>query len=333
MRFHVAFSLATLALLGCGGGQQPTSTSSSTGSGGAAGTGGAGTGGTGATTGSGGTGGTGGGGACTPTAGTASIDVHCDQIRVDVLGHGTGQAQVAVRGRLVGAPGTCFRVDAVDLVQADAALVQHLAAAGVAVHADDIAPWVKADAVAAVVKPCGGDTPRAEAFSVVVQGVADGGTFKASCGAIESGSSWPPRVQLACHDGLDAPPTSDGGGTVDVNTMFNVTSTQVYATVPASDGVTSIDTAARVLPEVWMGQPLAPFDVDGWMASVSPGQPGTTSLQLFADKDLLGDTLCPVPPAMPTEPPPIFLLRVTGQAAHGAFSSELYVNNCARLVM
>jgi hypothetical protein len=261
--------------------------------------------------------------------------MYCDQVQVAVVAHLAGKARVAIAGRLSSTPGACIRIDGVDVVDAGSNVLEHIAVAGLALHSDDTVPWAEADAVAAVTKPCGADTPRAEAFNVVVKGASDGGTFEVICGAHGGGSSWPPGVQLTCHDGLDAPPRAYGDAMVTTNAKFGITTTQLDAFFPEVDGIASVDGAVHVIPEVWMGQPLAPLDTTGWTATVSPGQ-GSTQVSLLADKDVLGTDACPVqsPNPQPGDPPPpILLARLKGMGAKGAFSSEVYVNLCTRATM
>lgn len=354
MRNSLALAVLTCltcaSSLGCGGAAAPASASTTAGGAGGGGsttttTGGGGAGGGSTASGGGGhgaggspttsTGGAGGSAqACAPAPGNENVSTYCDQVKIAVLGHGAGQARVSFRGRLTSSkPGACLRFDSVDIVDAGSKLVQHIPVVGFALHSEDVVPWIEADAVAAVTAPCGSDATRAEAFHVVVKGAVDGGTFEAMCGPVGGGASWPPLVQLTCHEGLDAPPSFDTYATVQVDAKLGITMTQLSATFPDADGIAAVDATVHVVPEVWLGQPIAPFDTAGWTTSVSPAQ-GTAQVGLFQDKDVLGSELCPVPnPApKPGDPvPPIFLARIKGTAAKGPFSSELYVAFCSRI--
>lgn len=285
--------------------------------------------------GTGGDGGAGGGSAaaCTPTAGSKAIDAYCDQIKIAVLEHDGKKAGVAIRGRLSTTAGACLRVDTVDVVRADASVIQSFTVSGVALKSDDDAPWVTGDAAPELAQPCSSDTPRAEAFSVIVKGATDGGTFTGTCGSISGGSSWPPRVLLTCHENLDEPPRS--GNAFIQSSIMGSTLTQMSITFPESAKITAVDPAVRILPAVWMGAPISPFDTAGWMSSTSTAN-GLDNVYLSQSADPLGTELCPVQPTMPDpmmKPPPIFLARIKGQAAGAAFSSEVFMSFCTRMAM
>lgn len=322
------------SLTACGSSADPTtssttSTSTATGAGGAATS-------SSSTGGNGGNGGNGAGGGaplCSPTPGSTVIDdAYCDQIQLAVLAHAGQKTRVAIRGRLFTAPDACLRVDSVDVVRADATLVQSFPVGDVFLKSNDDVPWATGDAAAEISKPCADDAPRIEAFSVIVKGATDGGTFTAKCGAIEGGSSWPPRVRLTCHENLDGS-ARFASAYVSTNAMF--TSTQLMMSFPESTPITAVDPVVHLIPATWMGAPIAPLDTTGWTSTISPSS-GFLNVQLFQSMDPFGTTLCPTPPAMPDPqmpPPPLFLARITGQAAGAAFSSEVYVPNCMRIAM
>jgi hypothetical protein len=271
---------------------------------------------------------------CTPTPGTQAIDAYCDSIRLAVLAHTGGKTRVAVRGRLSTAPDACLRVDSVAIVRADKTVVQSFTVGDLFLKSDDDRPWVTEDAVAELEKPCATDAPRVEAFSMIVKGAADGGTFTAECGTITGGSSWPPRVLLTCHKDLAEPPT---GGSADVttNAKFMFTSTTLRLSFPESTKVTAVDPSIHMIPVAWMSGPIAPFETTDWMGPVSTSN-GYISADLHVTTDPFGTTLCPTPSAMPDPnmpPPPLILARVTGLANGAAFSSEVYVPGCMRLAM
>jgi hypothetical protein len=332
-----------VSVAACGSTADPTSSSTSTSSSSssAAGGGGASTTSTGgdvtssssATSGSGS--GTGGGAAvCTPTPGTKAIDAYCDSVRLAVLAHTGGKTRAAIGGRLSAAQGACLRVDSVDVVRPDKTVVQSFPAADLFLKSDDDAPWVTGDAVAELEKPCATDAPRVEAFSLIVKGATDGGTFTAKCGTINGDSGWPPRVLLTCHKDIEQPPRSGYAG-VTTNAQFMFTSTELMMSFPESAKVTAVDPAIHLIPVAWMSAPIAPFETTGWVSSVSVSN-GFDSVDLHLDKDPFGTTLCPTPPSMPDPmmlPPPLFLARITGLAAGAAFSSEVYLPSCGRMAM
>lgn len=278
----------------------------------------------------------GGGGAplCTPTAGTKAIDAYCGSIQLAILAHTGGKTRAAIRGRLFTSPDACLRVDSVDVVRADKTVVQSFPVGDVLVKSDGDAPWAEGDAVNELEKPCASDAPRVEAFSMIVKGATDGGTFTAECGAIAGGSSWPPRVLLTCHKDLAEPPN---GGYSDVTTSskFMFTSTTLRLSFPESTKVTTVDPAIHMIPVTWMSAPIAPFKTMDWMGTVSASN-GYISAELHLETDPFGTTLCPKGTTMPdpsTPTPPLFLARVTGLAGGAAFSSEVYVPNCTRIAM
>lgn len=279
--------------------------------------------------------GTGGGAAvCTPTPGTKAIDVYCDSVRLAVLAHTGGKTRAAIRGRLGGMQGACLRVDTVDVVRPDKTVVQSFPASDLFLKSDDDALWVTGDAVAEIEKPCATDAPRVEAFSLIVKGATDGGTFTTQCGTINGDSAWPPRVLLTCHKDLEEPARNAYAG-VTTNAQFMFTSTEMMISFPESVKITAVDPAIHMIPVAWMSAPIAPFDTTGWVGSVSVSN-GFDSVDLHLDKDPFGTTLCPTPPAMPDPmmlPPPLFLARITGLAAGAAFSSEVYLPSCGRMAM
>lgn len=271
---------------------------------------------------------------CTPTPGSKAIDVSCDSIRLAILAHTGGKTRAAIRGRLINfsAPDACLRIDSVDVVRDDKTVVQSFPAAGVALKSDDDAAWAEGDAVAELEKPCASDSPRVEAFSMIVKGATDGGTFTAECGSIAGGSSWPPRVLLTCHQNLVAPPIA-GYSDVTINSKFMFTSTTLRLPFPASTKVTSVDPTIHMIPVAWMSGPIAPLDITGWMGTVGLSN-GYLTADLHLDTDPFGTTLCPKPSTMPdpsAPTPPLFLARTKGLADGAAFSSEVYVLNCMRI--
>ncbi len=272
--------------------------------------------------------------ACTPTPGTKAIDAYCDSVRLAVLAHTGGKTRAAIRGRLSALSGACLRVDSVDVVRPDKTVVQSFPVGDLFLKSDDDAPWITGDAVAEIEKPCASDAPRVEAFSLIVKGATDGGTFTAQCGTINGDSAWPPRVLLTCHKDLEEPARS---ANADVTTSSQVmfTSTELMMSFPESTKITAVDPAIHMIPVAWMSAPIAPFETMGWMSSVSASN-GLVSVDLHLDKDPFGTTLCPTPPAMPDPkipPPPLFLARITGLAGGAAFSSEVYVPSCVHLAM
>jgi hypothetical protein len=276
----------------------------------------------------------GGAAACTPTPGSKAIDVGCDSIRIAVLAHTGGKTRAAIHGRLFSTPDACIRIDSVDVVRDDKTVVQSFPVSGVALKSDDDAAWAEGDAVAELEKPCSSDSPRVEAFSMIVKGTTDGGTFTSECGTITGGSSWPPRVLLTCHEDLSAPPLN-AYADVTTNSQPMFTSTTLRVSFPESTKVTAMDPTIHLIPVAWMSAPIAPFDATGWMGTVGASN-GFLSADLHLTTDPFGTTLCPTPPAMPDPmmiPPPLFLARTTGLANGVAFSSEVYVLNCMRIAM
>jgi hypothetical protein len=340
MRIEIFACLVVgVSVAACGSSEDPTTSSTSSssttdGAGGASTTTGDAASSSASSASSGGAGGGGGAAACTPTPGSKAIDAYCDSVRVAVLAHTGAKTRAAIRGRLSTVPGACLRIDSVDVVRADKTLVQSFTAVDLALKSDDDAPWITGDAVAEIEKPCATDAPRVEAFSLIVKGATDGGTFTAQCGTINGDSAWPPRVLLTCHKDLEEPARNAYAG-VTTNSQLMFTSTELMMSFPESTKITAVDPAIHMIPVAWMSGPIAPFETAGWMSSVGPSN-GFVSVDLHLDKDPFGTTLCPTPPAMPdpSNPlPPLFLARVTGLAGGAAFSSEVYFPSCSRIAM
>jgi len=279
--------------------------------------------------------------ACVPAAGDEIIQAHCDEVEIAVLAGG-GPTRVQVRGRLsfgLG-DGTCARADSVDVLRGQE-LVQILDGAPGALGLDlTSGRLAEGEADAALSVRCGTDEDWADRFGLVVRGRVDGGTYEARCGSADSGSGWPPRVLLTCHEGLAEPP---GRGNAMVTGGDGFTWTDLYAYFPHPDGqaITAVGDAIRILPsfEPWGfgGATTEPFDTQGWTAWVGetdiPGTGITTQASLHADGDPLGLAVCPLTPPEPDPQaplPPVFLARVTGTTEIGPFSSELYVSLCTR---
>ncbi|MCC6665506.1 MAG: hypothetical protein IT375_17265 [Polyangiaceae bacterium] len=333
---------------GAGSGGSATGGASSGGAGGSAGSGiggsaGSGTGGSaGSGTGGSGTGGSGTGGSasCTPTGGSGTLKVSCDDVNLAVLALPGKPTAVRVTGRLVAANGTCLLPESIDLVRPDKSVLQTLSGTGKAQKSWDTSLWGSGDAHSEMVARCKDELDRIEPYGIIVKGKADGGSFEAKCGTgVESGSSWPPRVMLTCHSGLADPPAF---GNAMVQPMGPFVSTQLMGQLPhpPGPGITSVASDIRIVPfqsSFGGGTPIPPFNTSGWQPSLSEttipvtGQV-STNLNAFTDKDVLG-AACPLPSpvdAMPPAPPPIFFARLTGQGPAGAFTGELVVRMCTR---
>jgi hypothetical protein len=209
--------------------------------------------------------------------------------------------------------------------------VQSFPVGDVFLKSDADVPWVTGDAAAELATPCASDAPRVEAFSMIVKGASDGGTFTVECGTITGSSSWPPRVLLTCHKDLEEA-SRNAYAMVSTTGMF--TSTQLMMSFPESTKITAVDPAVHMIPVAWMSAPIAPFETTGWMSTVGTSS-GNVSVNLFQALDPFGTTLCPTQPAMPDPtmlPParPVIRARKSGGAA---FSSEVYVPGCMRIAM
>lgn len=109
-------------------------------------------------------------------------------------------------------------------------------------------------------------------------------------------------------------------------------------TVPRGAGgaLTSVDARIRVIPAAYRPifgpapAPVMPYDSDGWADFVGATMLHT-QIQLLREDAAFGTDLCPPPrPApMPSDPPPpVFLVRLTGDGESGAFSTEAFIQHC-----
>jgi hypothetical protein len=289
---------------------------------------------------------------CTPTTGTATISGYCDLLQFAVIAHDGAPSDLIVTGRVFSSGSTmpsCALIDGVDIVQSDASspVVQHLPGIGsfaIDYEEHEIARGVP---VAAITGACGSDDPamRFDTYGVVVRGHIDGGTFEAHCARAEGGGRWPPALRITCHQNVDQSPNS-GNAMVNVATFMGMSypSTMMYAAAPHGPGgaLMTMDSTIHIIAyrsPFDTGAPIPSHDTTGWTGggSESGTTPSYTQLTANASSAEFDTTLCPPPMVGPPPPnyipPPVFLARMTGQGGHGAYSTEVFVNQCNTISM
>jgi hypothetical protein len=281
----------------------------------------------------------GGGVACSPMPGAATGGAYCDLLELAVITQGSSQ-EARLYGRLSpeGASG-CVVVDEVEVLEGGAS-IGTLGGAGPFVPDSEGAILARGPALPSMVSRCASDEGRFETYGLLVRGRYDGGSFEARCAAAEGGSRWPPALRITCHDNVDAPAR---WASATVMSFMGFTTTQLMVSLPHGPGgaITDVSGPVHVLPHAGTAfgapAPPPPFDAVGFMASVSESESPIvgpySSVSLSANDDVFGPTLCPVASTMPmpgAPPPPVFLARIAGTSARGAFSSEAYVSYCTR---
>lgn len=280
--------------------------------------------------------------ACAPTAGTATAGAYCDLFHLALIDDGTGAVEATLTGRLspdgLAADG-CATVDEIE-VQEGGVAIGTMTGIGAYAQGSQSAVLARGPALPEMSARCGGDEGRFGGFGFVIRGRMDGGTYEARCADAEGGGRWPPALVVSCHENVDARPF---GAYVSIDAGGGFTFTTLDVTMPHGPGgaLTSIDGTIHVTSGAYgFGSAIAPdpFDASGFDASVyessAPG-PGTYSdLYLSTMGDPFGMDLCPVGwdgTGDPPDPPPVMLIRLTGTGERGAFSTEVYVDDCTRI--
>jgi hypothetical protein len=275
---------------------------------------------------------------CAPTPGTAMSQPGCDFLQLAIMRH-TGQSTELVLTGRVYQPGqaSCAIIDGVDILKGST-VVQHLDGGAEYLFDGHERVLGRGAPVAEIEGRCSSDdaNDRFDMYGIIVKGRMNGGSFTASCAQAEGGSRWPPALRLTCHQNVEAPP--ENGNSLVTDYIINgnsSSSSQLYGNSPHGPGgaLTTVNGTVRVIPKLHdPGPPVAAFDTTGWEGSAyeSPDPP-TSQLSLSIGADALGTTVCPPSSPMPTPTPrPVFLARVTGNGAHGAFSTEIFVPICSR---
>ncbi len=277
-----------------------------------------------------------GGASCAPVPGPMSLTGGCDELDLALLDDGTGAVTAQVRGRLfprAGGEWGCAHVDAVEVVDGDVVLAT-LTGAGRFAPTETDELLARGASSAALDAFCGDESARFDRLGLVVRGRVDGGVFEARCGAAESGSSWPPRLRLTCHENVDDAPRA-GGASV----MQGAGTPRTSAWFASPHGGVGLGTASptvHVIPaaaEAFGALPApAPFDAtfDVTLSEqTSPHLGRHTSVDLNVLGDPFGE-LCTAGSDPGGPPAPVMLLRVTGTSSRGAYATEAYVSLCTR---
>lgn len=280
--------------------------------------------------------------ACTPTAGSTTASAYCDLFHLALIDDGSGAVEATLTGRVSpnGLPDEgCAVVDEVE-IQEGGTTIGTMTGVGAYAPGDQRAVLARGPALSEMTARCAGDEGRFGGFGFIVRGHMDGGTFEARCADAEGGGRWPPALVVSCHENVDAASFTayasiDGAG--------GFTFTTLDVTMPHGPGgaLTSVDGTLHVNAEAFgFGSAIAPepFDATGFEGTVYEGSgpvPGTyTSLYLSTMGDPFGADLCPIGwdgTGEPPDPPPVMLVRLTGNGERGAYSTEVYVDMCTRI--
>lgn len=272
----------------------------------------------------------------------ASMNAYCDGMQIAVLQDYGGGPRVRLSALLMVGDGGCASVEQAE-IRRGTAVVQRIVPVAAPVRPLGASEaWVEWAAEPMLVAACADDAPRFEAFGVYLTGHSSSGPFTAQCALRPGEGRYPPMTTLTCHRGLAAPPVL-ASASVMVNSFMGMSFTLTQASLffPRGVGPTITDANAtvRLIPaqQVFATMPLVARDTTGWMTNVSqgssPGLGDTTQILLSQQGDPFGVDYCPPPVTMPgpmTPGSPVFLMRVSGHTAEGAFTSEVYTPLCTR---
>ena len=285
--------------------------------------------------------------ACMPSVGSMVFTAGCDLFQLAVIDHDGAPSDLILTGRIFAtsaAMPSCAVIDGVDIVQSNATspVVQHLAGGETFLLDSGEHELARGVPVAAISGACASDDPamRFDSYGIVIHGRVDGGTFEAHCARAEGGGRWPPALRITCHRNVEQPPNS-GNAMVNSTTFMGMTyrSTMLFAAANhgPSGALTSVGSTIHIIARRSIfdtGAPIPSHDTTGWMGSAneSGSTPSYSQLQANAQSAQFDTTLCPPPmtglPGPGYIPPPVFLARLTGSGGHGAYSTEVFVNQC-----
>ncbi len=282
-------------------------------------------------------------GACAPSGGPTIGGAYCDQFALEIHTSADAAPEVRLRGRVrpdAIVEGACAAIDEVEVLRGAASLGA-LAGVGVFEAGASEAILARGAPLAGMTERCARDAERSGGFGLVVRGRIEGARFEARCADAEGGSRWPPALVVTCHHGVDDAPFSSYAGVMAAPMGHRWS--ELSLQVPHDEGgaLLAIDASVRVIP---IATPFGPpmmtseaFDVDGWSTTVSEGSipvlgRAASQAHLSRDGAAFPIDLCPAPHSGvpgPDDPlPPVFVVRVTGATARGAFSTEALVDYC-----
>ncbi len=153
--------------------------------------------------------------------------------------------------------------------------------------------------------------------------------FGARCGPA-AGLSAIVDVVITCHQGIQRDPNL-GNGIVDISGQVYTTVDTFFPRDTDAGILTAVDSVVRVMPSA----SVEAFDSGSWQTDLQQSTNGslpTTTVAMYFDGDAFGASLCTVPSIEPEAVLPVpFIMRIGGQTQAGPFTSEIFVDQCARL--